>query len=368
MDSLSQLIAKRIRAAREGASASQDAVAGVLGLKDRQSVSAIELGERKVSSEELVKVARFFNKPIDFFTDPYLVTEHNAFSYRATAFDKAALEDFKAKAERLISALRRFRSHLKEVSGVTQTQLRDLDAKSSWRHAVEQGEQTALAWGLGPIPAQRLRDVAEQKLEVSILFVDADAVMSGAACHLEDGDVILVNRNECEGRRNGDIGHEIFHIMTWRDLPPEPFELAKHCFAEKRTRVETLADSFAAGLLMPSTTVRERWADGTNDLSGWLSKHASEMLVTAEDLYARLVSLDLVSSEERPMPQLELKAASPTSRERPPLYNRAFVQRLHTVLNEGYLTSLRAADVLDCSLDELVQVFRSYQMEPPFAY
>lgn len=68
------------------------------------------------------------------------------------------------------------------------------------------------------------------------------------------------------------------------------------------------------------------------------------------------------------MPHLQLKPASRASRERPPLYNRAFVQRLHTVLDQGYLTSLRAADVLDCSLDELVQVFRSYQLDPPFAY
>ena len=39
------------------AGAEQDALAAALGLKDRQSVSAIELGERKVTPEELVKAA-----------------------------------------------------------------------------------------------------------------------------------------------------------------------------------------------------------------------------------------------------------------------------------------------------------------------
>lgn len=368
MDNFSHLIAKRFKVARENASATQDALAAALGLKDRQSVSAIELGERKVTPEELVKAAGFFGLPVDFFTDPYLVTDRNAFSFRATSMDGPALDRFKAQAERLISAQRRFRSHLKEVSGLTHMQLRDVTKTTPLRNAAEQGEQTAAAWGLGAIPAQRLREVAEQKLDLSILFVDADTSISGAACHLEDGDVVLINRNECEGRRNFDIGHEVFHILTWHEMPPEAFELAEQNFTQKRSRVEMLANSFASGLLMPTASVKARWGHGTDNLGAWLSRHAAEMLVSPDALYWRMVNLNLISKDETPMPVIKAKPASPVGRERPQLYNRGFVQRLHAVMDQGYLTSLRAADVLDCSLEELIQVFRSYQMEPPFAY
>ena len=60
MDNLTQLIGERIGLARDSSGYSQEALAKVLGFKDRQTVSSIELGQRKVSPEELVQVARKF--------------------------------------------------------------------------------------------------------------------------------------------------------------------------------------------------------------------------------------------------------------------------------------------------------------------
>ena len=49
-----QLIGKRIRALREERNLSQENVAEIFGFKDRQTVSAIETGARRVTAEELV--------------------------------------------------------------------------------------------------------------------------------------------------------------------------------------------------------------------------------------------------------------------------------------------------------------------------
>lgn len=366
MDPFSLLIAKRLKSAREKASATQEGLAAALGLKDRQSVSAIEVGERSVTPEELVKAAEFLRQPLEYFTDPYLVTEHKAFSFRALKMDGPALNEFRQSAERLISAQRRFRMHLKETPSPVHSQLPGLSKGTSVWEAAAQGEQLAAAWQLGPIPAQGLREAAEEKLNISILYIDAPATVSGAACRLDDGDVILINRQESEGRRNFDLSHELFHLLTWMEMPPEDFELATDNPTGKRSRMEMLADSFASGLLMPSTEIKARWTSPSK-LGAWLSHHASELLVSPIALYWRLVNLDLIDKDENPFPS-STKAKSATPSPSLLLYNRAFVQRLHTVLDRGYLTALRAAEVLDCSLPDLVQLFRSYKMESPFPH
>ena len=49
------LIGARIRAKREDLGFSQEAVSRLLGFKDRQTLSAIENGERRVSADELLR-------------------------------------------------------------------------------------------------------------------------------------------------------------------------------------------------------------------------------------------------------------------------------------------------------------------------
>jgi transcriptional regulator with XRE-family HTH domain len=48
------LIGARIKALREQRKLSQEDLARLFGFKDRQTVSAIESGERRVSAEELI--------------------------------------------------------------------------------------------------------------------------------------------------------------------------------------------------------------------------------------------------------------------------------------------------------------------------
>ena len=68
----------------------------------------------------------------------------------------------------------------------------------------------------------------ERELGAQVLFVEAPAGVSGAAVHLPGLMAILVNRREPTGRRNFDLAHEIFHLLTWDSMPParvEPTEV-----------------------------------------------------------------------------------------------------------------------------------------------
>ena len=365
MDTFSRQIGKRLKIAR--ASHSQETLASALGLKDRQSISAIELGERRISPEELLKASDFLGKPVEFFTDPYIVPESNAFSFRAKTFDRKILCDFSEHASRLISAHRRFRDLLGETSSPIHTQLQDVTKRTPLKVASLYGERTAAAWGLGPVPAERLCEVAEEKIGVSILFVDGDAAVSGAACRLDDGDVILINRHEPEGRRNFNIGHEIFHLLTWQEMPPEALDFESDNESRTKPSCERLADSYAGGLLMPSSAVKARWERRKDQtLPDWLREHAAEMRVSPTAIYWRLVNLELIDKDEHPFP-VGTKAISQI-RSIPLLYNRPFVTRLQKVLERGNLSVIRATEILDCSIEQLINIFESYNLEVPFGY
>jgi Zn-dependent peptidase ImmA (M78 family)/DNA-binding XRE family transcriptional regulator len=362
MDTLTFLIGERFTCAR-GASVSQEDLAKALGFKDRQTISAIETGERRVTPDELMRAAQFFGKPLDFFTDPYQVPEKPGFSYRASTYDRAKLEAFENQAERLISAQRRFRSLLEETASPVHAQLRDFTKSTALNAASYRGEQLAAAWKLGEAPAWRLREAAEEEMGVSIFYVDAPDKISGAACFLSDGGVVLINRRESAGRRNFNLGHELFHLLTWNEMPPERMDLDEGSRA--RSRTEQLADSFTGGLLMPSVTVRARWQGrGSTDFAAWLQQNSSELGVSSLALYTRLSLLGLIDRNEIAFPTT--RPTGQRSDRSPKLYNQTFVSRLQQVLERGHITVRRTVELLDCSIDELAALLRSYELTVPF--
>src|SRR6476659_4331317 len=89
-----QLIGARIRALREERKLSQDDLAPLFGFKDRQTVSAIETGERRVSAGELLLAVERLGAALDYFTDPFLLAGEGKFSWRRHA--QVGLESDKA--------------------------------------------------------------------------------------------------------------------------------------------------------------------------------------------------------------------------------------------------------------------------------
>jgi Zn-dependent peptidase ImmA (M78 family)/transcriptional regulator with XRE-family HTH domain len=361
MEPITRLISERIRFAREEAGLSQEVLASRLGFNDRQTLSSIEVGQRHVTADELVLLSEVLAKPLDYFTDPYQVPEKAAFSYRAQTKLQPDFAEFERQAEKLISANRRFRELLSETPSPVRSQLTSLTKQVPLDFATFIGERTAAAWNLGDVPAAQLREAAERELGVSILYVDAPVGISGAACRLNDGDVILINRNEPLPRQNFDLGHEIFHLLTWEKMPPEHID-----FAEGRSKVEKLADSFTAGLLMPSEVVKKHWsARGNEPLKSWVQRLAGELLVSVEALYWRLVNLWLVAKGALDPKSLGGNGQSQPEK-RPDLYSKGFVGRLHKVLAQGRLSVRKAAGLLECTIEELGGLFTTYALPMPF--
>lgn len=361
-------VGERIRLAREEKGFTQDRLAAELGLSDRQTISTIETGVRQVQPDELMKLCQLLGKSLAFFTDPYIVTEPHAFSYRAKHSSKD-IAAFEQKAHNLISANRRFRAILDEPGAPIGPQLRNFGKQTPIHLATSVGERVSRTMALGDTPALKLRETIEESFKVMVLFVEAPASISGAACHLPDGDFILINRNEPSFRRHFDLGHEFFHILTWEVMPPEKFDAELD--DKEKPRVEKLADAFTAGLLMPTEAVANRWRGrpAGREIHDSIIDMAKEFRVSGKAMYWRLVNTSVLTKEQQGCVDLEKLSRSDEQDPagRPNVFNADFVRRLHAVLQRGLLSARKACELLECDLEDLRSICAAYHHPPPFA-
>lgn len=369
---MNDLISRRLKAAREKLDLTQAQLSERLGFKDRQTLAAIEAGQRKISAEELLLAIQALGVDLDYFTDGFRLDGEGRFSWRA---DKNASDDllktFEERAGRWIATYRR----LGDIQGVKTAVLQrhlPLNEQSTFEEAVAAGEAVGLEWKLGDKPALALERAAEDSLGALILYVNAPKGISGAACLVPGLSTILINRNESEGRRHYDLAHEIFHVLTWEQMPPEHRELSDGDRRGKGRykRIEQLADNFAAALLMPERALAPLWqARNGGDIHAWLNRAAAEFLVSAMALKWRLINLGWLTKAELGSindAQLTANGRPKADQQTPRLFSEAFVQRLHIALAKGQLSVRRAAVLLELTLDDLAQLFRDYQLPVPF--
>jgi XRE family transcriptional regulator, fatty acid utilization regulator len=364
-----RIVGRRVKLAREEANLSQEDLASRLGFNDRQTLSNIEAGKRKLTAEELLKVMGLLGKEMEYFTDSFLLIGEGAFSWRARGAAPAMLEQFESKARKWVATYLRLGEIRNEPFSPLMQQLA-LSERSAFEDARAAAEALAAEWNLGEVPARKLADVVEDRLGILVLHVDAPSAVSGAACHHPRFNTILINRREPDGRRNYDFAHETFHVLTWKTMPPRHLDEVAEVQGTKAKRVEQLADNFASALLMPEPSLKPRWERrGDGEIHSWLNQTASEFHVTAVALYWRLRQLGWLTaaaSLEVDPQRLTWNGLSPSAQTLPKLFSRRFVERLRRALERGDLSVRRAAGLLDCTIEDLEDLFKSYEMEAPF--
>ena len=361
------LIATRIRALREKRGLSQDGLARLLGFKDRQTVSAIETGTRRVTAEELVLAAAKMEAPLEYFTDPFQLVGEGRFSWRQTGADAETLSEWERNAGRWISAFRSLAPLVGRVPCLMRPTLR-ITAQSWPVDAMLAGEHFAADYELGAVPAVRLVEIMQQELGILVLMVDADPSISGAACRLPELDAVLISRNEVPGRRHFDLAHELFHILTWDALPPEHREEAA---ASGKSRAERLADNFASSVLMPPVALERfgQWKGLTEEeLIARLNEAADELQVTSSALRWRLVALrKLERNVANSLSERDLRNNGGIGLKHPPpaLFSKPFVEVLGLALQDGHISLRRAARLLEMTIEDLGDLFAAHGVAHP---
>ena len=359
------LIGSRIKALRRERGLSQDDVAQLLGFNDRQTISTIETGTRRITAQELLLAAERLGAPLEYFTDPFRLEGEGRFSWRQTGVPPDRLSAYEKRAGRWIAAYRTLSAQVGCPMRLVRPSL-GLTRRSHYEDAIEAGERLAAEFELGAIPARRLAQVMEEALSILVLMVDVDTGISGAACRLPELDAVLIARGESAGRRHFDLAHELFHILTWEAMPPKHMEEAVESGGN---RVEQLANNFASALLMPSSTITEfgPWGSLSADaLVAQMNRVASELQVTSSALRWRLAALgELPAARARAIPESSLRNNGGMAAESdpPPRFSRPFAEVLGMALDQGRASARRVAALVDTAVDELPALVAAHGVE-----
>ena len=238
---------ERIVKARESAGFSITEAAGKLGFKNYQTLSSLEKGARNITANELIEMARLYGRSLDYFFESEVSTEPAPLWRK---IEKTG--DAKKEQREFLTFLERY-SNLENLLGLKR---RWTDIRSPYDHddfahdgfevAARLGADVHKKLDLGSRPACNLLNVLEN-LRIKILHMPLSGGVSGASI-VDDalGVGILVNISDVPWRRNYDLAHELFHVVTWN-----VFSAKEIGDGTKKTRPEKYADIFASSLLLP---------------------------------------------------------------------------------------------------------------------
>jgi len=347
-------IGRRIKALREHHRITQETLSQALGFADRQTLSSIEAGQRAVAPAELVSAAHALSTTVADLLDPYRLGEREAeFNFRtAEPITGDVVRAFETSAGHWIATYRELGWRLGEHSSYLGRKL-ELRESSSFEEVEAAAEALGEQWNLGDCPAERLQEAIERELNALVLYVDMPTGISGAASYMTGLSTIMINRREIRARRNFDLAHELFHLLTWDTMPPRRLESIE-VKPTKGVRVEQLANNFAATLLMPARVISQCW-DATikSDFGIRISRLAAQLWVSPEALRFRLHNLGLLAARilKEPLPVSKLSGD-----DCPALFSRRFVSRVRDAVDHGYLSVRRAAGLLGTSLRDFARL------------
>jgi len=239
---------ERIVKARESAGFTIAEAAGKLGFNNYQTLSSLEKGARNITANELIEMARLYGRNLDYFFESDASPEPVPLWRR---IEKTG--DVKKEQREFLTFLEHY-SNLKNLLGLKR---RWTDIRSPYDHddfahdgfavAARLGADVHKKLDLGSRPACNLLNVLENNLRIKVLHMPLAGGVSGASI-VDDalGVGILVNINDASWRRNYDLAHELFHIVTW-----DIFSEKEIGDGTKKTRPEQYADIFASSLLLP---------------------------------------------------------------------------------------------------------------------
>ncbi len=256
-----EILDKRIMAARLAAGFSITEAAQKLGFKNYQTLSAIEKGVRKINAHELIMMARLYGRNLDYFLESDVAPDPFPLWRKATKTDVSQVQrqflSFLEKynnLEQLLGLKRRWKDIQKNYD-------RDDFSVDGFERADKLGADIHNFLDLGSRPSLNLLNVLENKLRFKILHIPLGDGISGAS--VVDNTIgvgILINTNDAPWRRNFDLAHELFHIITWNVFSPE--EIGN---GTKKTRPEQYADIFASSLLLPESHIRDALKETVTD-------------------------------------------------------------------------------------------------------
>ena len=361
------LIGKRIQYARELAGLTQSQASRKLGFKDRQTLSAIEAGLRRVNADELCKIGTVFGQTIEFFTDPLRLINEGAFTWHVSVSPSETLT--KKLNQTAGSYLALYRTLSKSMNcKVSSLEPRlVLEGTGSAAQVAECVEELADSWELGGTPAERLESAITAKLPFLVLTVNLPKGVLSGACRLTGFSGLFLSAELSWEARPVELARQCLHLLTWEQLPPPEWVLDSTEAKGKGTsaHIERLTREFIHEILLPREQMEQAWSVRTDEkLKSFVATLARRFSLPASMICQRLLALDLPAKDEANKMRNIRFAKEPCGRLR--LYSKDFVERVHQGLSRGLISERKLLGILGLYREELKELFAEYSLGSRF--
>lgn len=356
---------ERIRTFRQSLGLTQEDLAQKAGFGSAQVISQIEKGERDIKAYELVKLSKVLHTDLyGFFIEklnpiPKMLWRNKIDENIKNLREKEFLN--RCQEYHSLEELCDFRTPPK----LPQCEVDSASLNFSTVQSIAQ--QCGGQLNLGSRPAASLERLLENAYGVKIWYMDLSQKGSAACVIGPFGPGILMNKSEAPWRRNYNFAHELFHLITWKSLPPELLTSDERIWE----RVEQVAEVFASNLLLPADPVlsafHEKVADGKIkyiDLVGI----AREFDVSTAALLYRLLNLGQLDKKtvEKLLNDPEFKRIDTATMHQhwwdPPVIPERFVRLAFLAYKKGKCSRARLASYFGKGLRELSDFLKKYDL------
>lgn len=366
-----KLIASKLKKERENLGYTLKQISDEMGFLHYQTLRSIETGGREIKAWELAKLARIYNRKIDFFITEKAKVHEPRVLWRTPTRTKETV-----KAEHRLLLYCQNYHRLLELTGEADKHLTafSLEApdkqgfkRRPYDYVVELAEEFRRLLNMGGRPAYSLSDILEQVLGVMVFYLDLGEGGSGASTVGDFGKAILINSSDAPWRRNYDLAHELFHLITWDIFSDEEIYSESK---KGKSPVEQWADAFASVLLLPAEEVRKEFLkrlEGQSIAYISLVEIAREFRVSIEALLWRLVNLNSLKKkdvlhwlEKGEIMDIDKKVRITDWSEKKPYLSSRYIALAIKALQTGRMSKAKFAEYIDKPFSEVSSFLKKY--------
>jgi Zn-dependent peptidase ImmA (M78 family)/DNA-binding XRE family transcriptional regulator len=260
LDYLSPIeIGERLRVAREAAGLKQGPAAGAIDMS-RTTLIAIEQGQRRVRTDELLKLSKLYGTSVNALMRVQAIHVDLSPKFRKVVGDR---DETGRAASQLLADLAKAEVELEDLLGVSRVRNYPPERPIGSGDITLQAEHDALELrqrtGLGLSPVADIISLLELELGVRVYIRRLDGHVSGLFAYDEKlGACILLNARHPRERRTFTAAHELGHLISTRREPD-----VLHDQSPERTPEERYCNAFARAFMMPHRGVMQKFKDFT---------------------------------------------------------------------------------------------------------
>lgn len=351
-----EIIARKIREARERCGLSQGELAKLMGWKSHTSIVAIENGNQAVKTWELLKLAAIMKvSPESLYCDEARELELPLILWRNRAVDPNIVRKEECEVIQHCENYRLIKRLINESPSILKqlpNENCDLSViNTDWANLLAERMHREL--NLGDYPAFLLAQCLEEDYGVLLMCTQLENG-SAACCRAEWGAAIVLNGREVPWRQMFNIAHELFHLITWNPSLIGQVNANETLFQKN----ENLADAFAAALLMPQQMI-DIDVRGNKLTYSFVVALARKYRVSTSAMLWRLSYLRIISHKsveqvlaDEDFKQLDHSTFKNALQVTPPFDNR-FIRLAYLAHEKGKLSKGRLAQMLGVKLRDV---------------